>query len=79
MQCFHLDSGTLKKHRRTSSDSATEIKAETDYLRTARRGGGHKGTCSGLLRLLSTCELNYMYFKQSGSLHSIKYNFPFAF
>ncbi|XP_029197693.2 uncharacterized protein LOC114962816 isoform X9 [Acropora millepora] len=38
--------GTLKKHRRTSSDSATEIKAETDYLRTARRGGGHKDLLS---------------------------------
>ncbi|XP_015769405.1 PREDICTED: uncharacterized protein LOC107347927 [Acropora digitifera] len=38
--------GTLKKHRRTSSDSATEIKAETEYLRTARRGGGHKDLLS---------------------------------
>ncbi|XP_074628047.1 uncharacterized protein LOC141885979 isoform X2 [Acropora palmata] len=38
--------GTLKKHRRTFSDSATEIKAETEYLRTARRGGGHKDLLS---------------------------------
>ncbi|XP_068688838.1 uncharacterized protein [Montipora foliosa] len=36
------DTGNIKKRRRTYSDSAAESKAETEYLRTARRGGGHK-------------------------------------
>lgn len=31
----------MQKRRRTYSDS--ECKAETEYLRTARKGGGHKG------------------------------------
>ncbi|XP_078345349.1 uncharacterized protein LOC144630857 isoform X13 [Oculina patagonica] len=34
------DTGEVKKRRRTFSDS--ECKAETEYLRTARKGGGHK-------------------------------------
>ena len=37
------DGGNIKKRRRTYSDSAAESTAETEYLRTARRGGGHKG------------------------------------
>jgi len=36
------DTGDVKKRRRTYSDSAAESKAETEYLRVARKGGGHK-------------------------------------
>ena len=35
------DTGVVQKRRRTYSDS--DFKAETEYLRTARKGGGHKG------------------------------------
>ena len=62
MQCFHLNSGTLKKHRRTSSDSAAEIKADTEYLRTARRGGGHKGTHMFRTAVLSLLGSFYLLF-----------------
>ena len=37
------DSGSGQNRRRTFSDSASECKAETEYLQTARKGGGHKG------------------------------------
>ena len=37
------DTGEVKKRHRTYSDSAADSKAETEYLRTARRGGGQKG------------------------------------
>ena len=37
------DTGEVKKHHRTYSDSTANSTAETEYLRTARLGGGHKG------------------------------------
>ena len=37
------DTGEVKKRHRTYSDSTANCTAETEYLRTARLGGGHKG------------------------------------
>ncbi|CAH3128325.1 unnamed protein product [Porites lobata] len=36
------DTGEVKKRHRTYSDSTANCTAETEYLRTARLGGGHK-------------------------------------
>lgn len=38
----------MQKRRRTYSDSLAECKAETEYLRTARKGGGHRGKTADL-------------------------------
>lgn len=45
MQSLRLlsDTGEVKKRHRTYSDSTANRTAETEYLRTARLGGGHKG------------------------------------
>lgn len=61
------DNGEVKKRRRTYSDSAADSKAETEYLRTARRGGGHKG----MARLFSILNMfNFGLLQISTTVHS---------
>ncbi|XP_022793648.1 uncharacterized protein LOC111332557 isoform X4 [Stylophora pistillata] len=53
------DSGSAQKRRRTLSDSAAECKAETEYLQTARKGGGHKDLLTMEPHLSSPEPVNY--------------------
>ncbi|XP_027048138.1 uncharacterized protein LOC113675743 isoform X2 [Pocillopora damicornis] len=53
------DSGSGQNRRRTFSDSASECKAETEYLQTARKGGGHKDLLSMEPHLTSPEQVNY--------------------
>ncbi|XP_020609428.1 uncharacterized protein LOC110048011 [Orbicella faveolata] len=53
------DTGVVQKRRRTYSDSLAECKAETEYLRTARKGGGHKDLLTTEAHVLTPEPIKY--------------------